>query len=247
MGAWGVAIFSDDLATDVRDDFRDLIGEGLSATQAVDKLLVEYASSANDVDEESVFWIALALTQWKLGRLEARSKEQALRMIESGQDLRRWQDTKLNKKRIAVLEEARQQLLSPPPSPKKVRRAIKNANDWLVGEVIGFQLRSGQWALFRTVGAHVDKGGRFAVCEVLDWCGAEIPSAEAIAALPVKQFNARWDRGSQFMFCDPRVKRDQMRLQRPGIFSTPAQKCGGYRVILWSKLDAFLEASYGLA
>lgn len=245
MGAWGVAIFSDDLATDVRDDFRDLIGEGLSATQAVDKLLIEHASSANDADEQSVFWIALALTQWKLGRLEERSKEQALRMIDSGQDLRRWQDTKLNKKRIAVLEEARQQLLSLPPPPKKVRRAIKNANDWQIGEVVGFRLRSGQWILFRTVGAHTDKGGRFAVCEVLDWIGSDIPSAEAIAALSIKQFNTRWDRGSQFMLCDPRVKRDQMRLHRLGIFSTPAQKCGGYRVVLWPKLDEFLESSYG--
>jgi hypothetical protein len=104
MGAWGVAVFSDDLAADVRDDFRDLIGEGLSTTQAVEKLLASHASSANDEDEMAVFWIALALTQRKLGRLDERTKQEALRLIESGQDLRRWDASKDRQKRVAVLE-----------------------------------------------------------------------------------------------------------------------------------------------
>src|SRR3984885_9544113 len=78
MGAWGVAVFSDDLAADVRDEFRDLIGEGLLSTEAVEKLLGEYASSVDDDNEISVFWIALALTQWKLGHLEERTKNEAL-------------------------------------------------------------------------------------------------------------------------------------------------------------------------
>jgi hypothetical protein len=43
MGAWGTAIFSDDTARDIRDEFRDLIGEGLSTEQATEKLLSEYA------------------------------------------------------------------------------------------------------------------------------------------------------------------------------------------------------------
>lgn len=30
MGAWGPAIFSDDLAADVRADYTDLIGQGIS-------------------------------------------------------------------------------------------------------------------------------------------------------------------------------------------------------------------------
>ena len=50
MGAWGTAIFSDDTASDVREEFRDLIGEGLSTEQATDKLLKEYAPSLDDPD-----------------------------------------------------------------------------------------------------------------------------------------------------------------------------------------------------
>src|SRR5437868_15010504 len=123
MGTWGVAVFSDDLAADLRDDFRDLIGEGLSSTEAVEKLLASHASSVKDEDERPVFWIALALTQWKLGRLEERTKEEALRAIDSGEGLRRWDVPKDRKKRAAVLEKVRTQLLSPPPPPKRVSRS----------------------------------------------------------------------------------------------------------------------------
>ena len=34
MGTWGVAIFSDDLAADIRGDFRELIGDGLTPSEA---------------------------------------------------------------------------------------------------------------------------------------------------------------------------------------------------------------------
>ena len=60
MGAWGPAIFSDDLAVDVRDDFRDLIGEGLTADEASERLKAEYADTLQDPDEGPVFLFALA-------------------------------------------------------------------------------------------------------------------------------------------------------------------------------------------
>lgn len=42
MGAWGSAIFSDDTAADLRDDWKDLLGEGLSPEEATKKLVEEY-------------------------------------------------------------------------------------------------------------------------------------------------------------------------------------------------------------
>src|ERR1700733_11187058 len=84
MGAWGVAVFSDDLAADVRDEFRDLIGEGLSSTEAVEKLLGEYASSVGDDNEISVFWIALALTQGNLGQCKSNPKDRYLIIVVNG-------------------------------------------------------------------------------------------------------------------------------------------------------------------
>ena len=39
MGAFGIAIFSDDNAADLRGDYRDLIGEGYSGPEATDRLI----------------------------------------------------------------------------------------------------------------------------------------------------------------------------------------------------------------
>ncbi len=81
MGAWGVAIFSDDLAADIRGDFRELIGDWLTPSEATDRLKAEYASSLDDPNEMPVFWIALALAQWKLGRLDEFTKEWRYRSL----------------------------------------------------------------------------------------------------------------------------------------------------------------------
>ncbi len=247
MGAWGTAIFSDDLAADVRDDFRDLIGEGLSPTQAVEKLLLEHASSVKDNDEAPVFWIALALTQWKLGRLEERTKLEALRAIESGQGLRPWEASKDRGKRAAVLEKTRAQLLSPQPPPKRAPRRIKAANDWLIGEVIGLRLPSGNWTLIRVIDHHSDKGGRFAVCELLDWVGDTMPPAANVAQLSLKKMIPPRTGIAQFMFPEPRKQQDQARLRRLGIISAPAQKRGNMVVMSWTRFDGFLQEWFGLA
>ena len=119
MGTWGTAIFSDDTASDVRDEYRDLIGEGLSTEQATDKLLRHYAPSLDDPDDGPPFWLGLAVTQWKCGRLLEQVKEKALHIIDSGADLKRWSG---DAKRRAVLEKTRAQLLSPQPRPTRIRK-----------------------------------------------------------------------------------------------------------------------------
>ena len=63
MGTWETAIFSDDTASDVRDEFRDLIGEGLSTEQATDKLLREYAPSLDDPDDGPPFLAGHSLSR----------------------------------------------------------------------------------------------------------------------------------------------------------------------------------------
>ncbi len=74
MGAWGTSIFSDDNAADLREDYRDLIGNGLSGSEATDRLIEEWQPDGNDGYFVATFWLALALTQWKCGRLEERVK-----------------------------------------------------------------------------------------------------------------------------------------------------------------------------
>ena len=99
MGAWGTAIFSDDTACDIRGEYRELIGDGLSPSEATDHLLEEWKELLDDPDERSVIWISLAVTQWKLGRLEERVERKAIEIIRSGSDLVRWEGKDKEKRR----------------------------------------------------------------------------------------------------------------------------------------------------
>lgn len=245
MGSWGVAIFSDDLAADIRNDFRELIGDGLTSSEATDRLKAEYASTLDDPDEMPVFWIALALAQWKLGRLEESTKKMALQVIDDGTDLARWDDAKSRAKRETVLAKTRAELLSSPPPAKRVPRTIREANEWHLGESIGFQLLSGKWTMFRVIGHHTDKSGRFAVCELLDWVGEVFPSKALVAELQIKKENT--PRGiSQFLFQEPRKKKEKERVVRLDVSTTPQQKLGGYTAIVWPYVDSQLKEIFGL-
>jgi hypothetical protein len=250
MGAWGVAIFSDDLAADIRIEFRELIGDGLTPSDATARLQAEYASSLDDPDEMPVFWLALALTQWKLGRLEERVRRQAVRIIDDGTDLARWGDAKSRARRAAVLAKARAELMSAPPPAKRVPRTVREANAWHVGETIGFQLLSGRWTLLRVIGHHTDRGGRFAICELLDWVGAELPTGErTLHDRIAKLRTVRSKSGgavSQFLFQEPRVAKERARIVRLGASTPPQQEPAGFTVLAWSIVDRSFEEIFGL-
>jgi hypothetical protein len=235
MGTWGVSLFSDDIASDLREDFRDLIADGLSSTDAVDKLILEYTPD-NDPDIEPVFWLVLAATQWKFGRLDGRTKQRALTIINNGQDLKRWSDSKQRKKREIVLEKLKAQLLTPPPVARKVLKRFVDENEWEIGEIIGFQLASKRWVLLRVIGHHRDAGGKSAVCELLHWVCESPQVPTGIDNIPVRYETG--PRGiSQFLFQEPRNKKQLERIKRTNIFSLPYQKPGEYTAFIWNYID----------
>lgn len=246
MGISGVGIFADDLAADLRGEFRELLGEGYSAAAAVDRLMAEYASSLSNPNEKTVFWFALADCQWKLGRIDERTIQTALRLIENEEDLGRWNTARERAHRERVLEKLRTQLLAPPPNPKHVPRTIKGASPWAVGEVLAFQLASKQWMLIRVIGHHTDKGGRNSVCELLDWTGDKPPPPDQISKLPIKVESAPRST-SQFLFQEPRTKKEQLRVVRTGFICPPAQKLAEYSVFVWPFMDRLFKETFGIS
>ncbi|WP_109485572.1 DUF4259 domain-containing protein [Occallatibacter savannae] len=187
MGAWGTGIFQDDTACDVRDSYRDYLGEGMSGPEATARILKELgAGLMADRHEAGVVWMALAAAQWKKGRLEDETKAQALRVIESGTDLERWSaGTKDYAKRKAALEKLREQLVSPQPESRKVARRVLCESPWKEGDVLGYRLLDGRLVLFNVIGNRTDKGGTYPVCHLLDWVGVEVPEKEALRTLGV--------------------------------------------------------------
>ena len=79
MGAWGTAIFSDDYACDVRDDYVKEIIRGKTSEEATEAVKKTHLSTDPEDDDAPVFWIALAITQWKKGRLLSEVKAEVRR------------------------------------------------------------------------------------------------------------------------------------------------------------------------
>jgi hypothetical protein len=140
VSAWGPAIFSDDLACDVRDDYRELIEDGVDDDQAVDALLGRYYDVAGDPGDGPVFWLALSLTQSKVGRLREDVKRRALTIIDAGAELDRWDDPATRRKREAALEKARATLEGPQPERKRLRRPSRHETSLNSGEVLAIDV-----------------------------------------------------------------------------------------------------------
>jgi hypothetical protein len=247
MGVWGTAIFSDDTARDVREDYRDHLGDGLGGPEATKRLLKDWSSSLKDPDEAPVFWLALAATQWKCGRLEASVLEQALEIIDGGSDLARWEaDSHDRKKREAVLQKLRVQLEPPQPAEKKIPRRFRDSTEWLVGDLVAYSLLSGRNVILRVIGHHTDKGGTSPICELLDWIGKKPPARLRLRFLSIRKTDSKAWSKPQFML--GRIKalqRPDDRLMPLGINLKPSQTPGSFVVLNWKQFDQTLKETFG--
>lgn len=207
MGVWGPSIFSDDLALDIRREYSVLLSVGKSGEEA-EKMLIDYYSSilnCNDPDED-VFWLVLALCEWKKGRLSLSVKEKALSALESGRDLNRW-NTPGNKKdyekRKKVLEKLKEDILSPQPPLKKVKKPWVHHCPWKVGSLLAYRIASykdylcGRPCNMKYVLLRVVRIDRHPVSQLFDtgyydetmmvglynWIGSEIPDPKIVKGL----------------------------------------------------------------
>jgi hypothetical protein len=123
MGTWGPGIFSNDTACDLRVAYRMALEEGLDDQAAQQQVLDHFADVLDDDtwSEGPLVWLALAKTQWQLGRPDEQVKAQALAVIDQGRDLVFWEGSDQYGYRRAVLRRLRQQLTSPPPPRKRIR------------------------------------------------------------------------------------------------------------------------------
>jgi hypothetical protein len=194
MGAWGPDIFADDLACDIREEFRDLIAEGLSPEDATTKLQSEY-DLEDDPDQRPLFYLALAATQWKLGRLLDDIRDEALRIIDSGEEIERWKSLLIDeddigsiKRRQAALDKLRAQLLKPQPKPKKIRLPYASRTDWEIGYAVAYRLLSGRYIVLRVIGIDEGRRHRHAIVDLPDWVGDRPPEPSEIAGLPGRRY-----------------------------------------------------------
>ena len=82
MGAWGVKLYQNDLAEDIKYEYTEYLREGKTNEEATEELILKYEGMLEDIDDGPNFWFVLADQQWKIGRLLPYVKEQALNWIE---------------------------------------------------------------------------------------------------------------------------------------------------------------------
>jgi hypothetical protein len=242
MGVWGTGIFQDDNACDIRDDYRDYLGAGLEGPAATARILEEFKSMLADPVESSVVWLALAAVQWKHGRLESETLQQALLVIDSGRDLNKWEaGTKDFSKRKSALERMRAQITSPQPAAKKVAHRVRAECGWQVGDLVAYTLLSQKLLIFRVIGHHTDKGGTYPTLEIMDWSGNQIPSKEALEAVGFRTSSVNYRTTiSKIMLVGLR-KKSAARLKKLDFSLKPSQTPERSSVVHFKEFDEFLK------
>lgn len=144
MGTWGFGIYQNDTSLDVKDEFEELYNTGNSVLDITNKLVKDYESIMGDIDEEPLFWLALADTQWNLGVLMSLVKDKALYWVEKDSGIFNCHsiDMSVKTKRRKILDELQEKLLSPQPTVKKSIKKKMHKCQWELGDVFAYQLES---------------------------------------------------------------------------------------------------------
>lgn len=243
MGSWGVGIFSNDTASDIREDFRELIAEGLSPEAATQQLHEEYGIGPGGHDDND-FWLALASAQHRLGHVATGTIERALEILDDPEELERW-DPKTRMRRRAALDKLRAQLTEPVPQPKKVRPRKKVDTALSAGDHVVFDTGSVP-VLLRVTAVTSDKGGRYAQAVQVDWDGTETQLRLAHRLPPVLET------GTQRLRREPEARgfsligepSDPAGVKKlPSLIDvdTPTMRWQSRWVLRWSQLAQFLE------
>jgi len=198
MGTWGVAIFGNDTAADVRDEFRELIEDGQSDEEATSAVLQKFHESLADADEAPFIWTGLAAVQHRLGRLQPLVRERAIEVIDSDAGLHLWDDPKLREKRKRVLLKLRGELLGPARERVAVRRPRRKPSPVQKGQVFLLRLPNGTSARFRVAAIDETRQGDWPVVDLIDDRGRVYEETG-------EWLKGRWRR-AQYELVSPRFK-----------------------------------------
>jgi hypothetical protein len=190
VGAFGPAVFSDDLAMDVRGAYRELLEDGATDGDAVDRVMEQFAESLADPDNEAIVVIALAISAWKLGRLSPELRDRAIGLLDAGRGVERWEDDpKLLRKRVVALQKARARLAADQPDRKRVRRPARHVTSLVPGDVLSYRVDDGDFIALRVMRLDEKRQWVAPVLQVVEWRGVRQPTereVEASADLPMR-------------------------------------------------------------
>jgi hypothetical protein len=168
MGSWSTGVFGNDLASGVREEYREFLEDGASDAEALQKVLRGFADDLDDPDNGTCFWTGLAAAQMELGRLDPAVRDRAVAVIEAGGDLHMWDETGFANTRRAVLAKLRGRLLGPQKAAVKIRAPRRIPCPVQAGDVFLLTLEDGRKARLRTVAVKSHRLGDIPTVEMID-------------------------------------------------------------------------------
>ena len=149
MGTFGPAVSSNDTYADIYAAFFDLYNDGLTVSEITKKLIDDHQETIHDADDANNFWFALAKAQWECKQLDKETFERVKKIIETGEDLERWNQldaaTKDIKKRKATLEKFLSDLQKERPKAKPRKKKIIHQPVFDKGDCLIFELENGNY------------------------------------------------------------------------------------------------------
>ena len=143
MGTWSASINGNDTAQDLITEYR--IAFATHDVETALQLIESYVKKERDFDDELElcnYVYSLADFMWKKGILTDLIKDRAIRLIDNNCGLDEWKEAgekELNK-RLKVLEEFKNKLLSPQPPKKKITINLYTKEIFEIGDIIALQL-----------------------------------------------------------------------------------------------------------
>lgn len=199
MGTWGPGLYQDDITCDIKEEYRNWLRLTQSNKIATHEVLNN--NLCGDSEEDNLIWLALADTQWSYGRLTDEVKVEALKCLENGVDLERWNENKNQyNKRKKILENLKEKLNSPQPPQKKVPKLVIDKALWEKGDVLLYKLCDkklegtdwyNKYILLKVVGINKTNIGSLPkeymdeqnILIILNWIGSHEPTTEILSRI----------------------------------------------------------------
>ena len=201
MGTWGTALYSDDDASDLKEEYLMQLKKTQSHKTAMENCYAQFKTDNKGYDspeDEAIFWFVIAERQWYYGALMPEVKAKALEYFARPEHLELWEEAgdKELAARKAVLDKLKDKIESPLPPVRNIPKLRCTPYD--IGDVIAYQIKAvkaplaweldeeyyskyiGKWFALRIVGKdyeyQTEHGDLYPIVQVYYWCGDKIPT-----------------------------------------------------------------------
>ncbi len=194
MGCWGDKLYQNDLAQDLKEEYKTYLKIGYSDLEVENMMINSFKEEFGEENNEKIFWLVLADQEFKLGRLSTKTKEKALNYIKDS-------ETK-------ELIDLKNRIESKPLERKKMGKFYMKRSLYNVGDILAYKIKStnvtnkknnnltDKYVLFEVTGmVRLNIGclpmnefyDEYPVITLLDWVGDEIPNKEQLSIISYKK------------------------------------------------------------